>query len=44
MSKVQVYEQIIILPTYKAAAPEKSPLFIEKRAYRAARARCIPCR
>ena len=42
MNQVQVYEQIITLPTYKAAAPEKSPLFIEKRAYQGSTGKVYP--
>ena len=42
MSKVQVYEQIVTIPTYRAAAPEKSPLFIEKRAYQGSTGKVYP--
>ena len=42
MNKVQVYEQTITIPTYKAAAPEKSPLFIEKRAYQGSTGKVYP--
>ncbi len=42
MNKVQVYEQVITLPTYKAAAPEKNPLFIEKRAYQGSTGKVYP--
>ncbi len=42
MRKVQVYEQVVTLPTYKAAAPEKSPLFIEKRAYQGSTGKVYP--
>ena len=42
MDKVQVYEQVVTIPTYKAAAPEKSPLFIEKRAYQGSTGKVYP--
>ncbi len=42
MSKVQVYEQTVTIPTYKAAAPEKNPLFIEKRAYQGSTGKVYP--
>ncbi len=32
-NNVRVWEEQIVLPTYKPAAPEKSPLFLENRAY-----------
>ena len=32
-TRVQVWEEQAIIPTYPAAAPEKSPLFLENRAY-----------
>ena len=31
--KAEIREEIVKIPTYKIAKPEKSPLFIEKRAY-----------
>ena len=42
MNKAIVYEQTVTIPTYKAAAPEKSPLFIEKRAYQGSTGKVYP--
>ena len=42
MTNARVYEQIVTIPTYKAAKPEKSPLFIEKRAYQGSTGKVYP--
>ena len=42
MRKVQVSERIVTIPTYRAAAPEKNPLFIEKRAYQGSTGKVYP--
>ena len=42
MSKVLVSEQIVTIPTYRASAPEKNPLFIEKRAYQGSTGKVYP--
>lgn len=42
MSRVQVYEQEVMIPTYRAGEPEKSPLFIEKRAYQGSTGKVYP--
>lgn len=42
MSNARVYEQAVIFPTYKASEPEKSPLFIEKRAYQGSTGKVYP--
>ena len=42
MKKTRVYEQMITIPTYKAGAPEKNPLFIEKRAYQGSTGKVYP--
>ena len=33
MNNARVYEQTVVIPTYRASEYEKNPLFIEKRAY-----------
>ena len=38
----RIWEETIILPTYPAAKPEKSPLFIEKRAYQGSTGKVYP--
>ncbi len=42
MRKVQVYEKTVTIPTYRAGEPEKSPLFIEKRAYQGSTGKVYP--
>ena len=42
MNKVQVYENSVTIPTYEAGAPEKNPLFIEKRAYQGSTGKVYP--
>ncbi len=42
MSRAHVYEQWVTIPTYRAGAPEKSPLFIEKRAYQGSTGKVYP--
>ena len=42
MNKTLVYEQTITIPTYKAGALEKNPLFIEKRAYQGSTGKVYP--
>lgn len=33
MKKVSVWEEDIVIPTYEPAAPDRNPLFLEKRVY-----------
>lgn len=33
MSKVKIWQEIVIIPTYSAGEPEKAPMFLEKRIY-----------
>ena len=42
MNRTRIYEQTVTIPTYKAGAPEKSPLFIEKRAYQGSTGKVYP--
>ena len=42
MKKVQVYEQIVTIPTYRTGPLEKNPLFIEKRAYQGSTGKVYP--
>lgn len=42
VNKARVSEQTVKIPTYKTAAPEKSPLFIEKRAYQGSSGKVYP--
>lgn len=40
--KAEIREKIVKIPTYKIAEPEKSPLFIEKRAYQGSTGKVYP--
>lgn len=40
--KAEIREEIVKIPTYKIAKPEKSPLFIEKRAYQGSTGKVYP--
>jgi len=40
--EVHVWEETITLPTYKVYPPEKSPLFIENRAYQGSSGKVYP--
>lgn len=40
--KAEIREEIIKIPTYRIAEPEKSPLFIEKRAYQGSTGKVYP--
>ncbi len=42
MSNVRIWEEMITIPTYKVAEPEKNPLFIEKRAYQGSTGKVYP--
>ena len=39
---VRIWEEPCIIPTYKVYPPEKSPLFIEKRAYQGSTGKVYP--
>ena len=41
-TRVQVWEEQVVIPTYPATAPEKSPLFLENRAYQGSSGRVYP--
>ena len=42
MEKAKVYEQRIVIPTYRTGEMEKNPLFIEKRAYQGSTGKVYP--
>jgi len=42
MSKVRVWSQIMMIPTYPAGKPEKNPMFLEHRVYQGASGRVYP--
>jgi tetratricopeptide (TPR) repeat protein len=33
LSEVKAWEEVVIIPTYKIGAPDKNPMFLEKRVY-----------
>lgn len=41
-ARVQVWEEAVTIPTYPAASPEKSPLFLENRAYQGSSGKVYP--
>ncbi|WP_069998579.1 DUF5107 domain-containing protein [Cellulosilyticum sp. I15G10I2] len=41
-SNVKMWEETITIPTYEVSPPEKSPLFIEKRAYQGSTGKVYP--
>lgn len=40
--KVRVWEEKIMIPTYEAGAPDKNPIFLEKRVYQGSSGRIYP--
>ena len=42
MLTASVREEIVTIPTYRAGAPEKNPLFIEKRVYQGSTGKVYP--
>ncbi|NCB91791.1 MAG: DUF5107 domain-containing protein [Clostridia bacterium] len=42
IKKVNIWEETCVLPTYPVMPPEKSPLFIEKRAYQGSTGKVYP--
>lgn len=41
-SKVKVWEETVILPTYEIGAPDKNPMFLEKRVYQGSSGKVYP--
>lgn len=42
MAKVTVWQEDVVLPTYPTLAPEKNPMFLEKRAYQGSTGKVYP--
>lgn len=42
ISKVNVWEEVITIPTYEAGVPDKNPLFLEKRVYQGSCGKVYP--
>ena len=42
ISKVNVWEEIVVIPTYEAGEPDKNPLFLEKRVYQGSSGKVYP--
>lgn len=42
MNQVHVWEETVTIPTYRPAAPEKAPLFLENRAYQGSTGKVYP--
>lgn len=42
ISKVNVWEETVVIPTYEAGKPDKNPLFLEKRVYQGSSGKVYP--
>ena len=42
MENVQIWEKDVVIPTYEAGAPDKNPLFMEKRVYQGSSGKVYP--
>ena len=42
MSKVKVWAEKVIIPTYEVGDPEKNPMFLEKRVYQGSTGKVYP--
>lgn len=42
MSKVKVWAEKVIIPTYEVGEPEKNPMFLEKRVYQGSTGKVYP--
>ena len=41
-SKVKVWEEKVIIPTYEIGKPDKNPMFLEKRVYQGSSGKVYP--
>lgn len=42
MDTVRIWEESVVIPTYEVGAPDKNPMFLEKRVYQGSSGRYIP--
>ena len=42
MSQVKAWEEAVIIPTYEVGAPDKNPMFLEKRVYQGSSGKIYP--
>ena len=42
MGEVKIWEEDTIIPTYEVGAPDKNPMFLEKRVYQGSSGRVYP--
>ena len=42
MSSVKIYEEAVSIPTYEVGAPDKNPMFLEKRVYQGSSGKIYP--
>jgi len=42
MSEVKIWEEKIVIPTYEVGAPDKNPMFLEKRVYQGSTGKVYP--
>ena len=42
MSEVKIWEEDVVIPTYEPAAPDRNPMFLEKRVYQGSSGKIYP--
>ncbi|MBR2526983.1 MAG: DUF5107 domain-containing protein [Blautia sp.] len=42
MQEVRIWEETVVIPTYEAGAPDKNPMFLEKRVYQGSSGKVYP--
>ncbi len=42
MEKVRAWEEMIVIPTYEIGAPDRNPMFLEKRVYQGSSGKIYP--
>lgn len=39
----KIWEEDVVIPTYEIGAPDKNPMFLEKRVYQGSSGKVYPC-
>ncbi|MBQ1492674.1 MAG: DUF5107 domain-containing protein, partial [Blautia sp.] len=42
MEDVKIWEESVVIPTYEVGAPDKNPMFLEKRVYQGSSGKVYP--
>ena len=42
MKKAKIWEEWVVIPTYEVGAPDKNPMFLEKRVYQGSSGKIYP--